>query len=78
MIAMNCGVGCRCGSDPELLWIWRRPAAIAPFGPLAWEPPYATGAALKRQKKERKKQTNKRDGYPGRLFSRGGTGPDIH
>ena len=25
-------------------------AGAAPIGPLAWEPPYATGAALKRQK----------------------------
>ena len=26
---MGCGVGHRCGSDPELLWLWRRPAAVA-------------------------------------------------
>ena len=30
-----------------LLWLWCRPAAVAPIGPLAWEPPYAMGAALK-------------------------------
>ena len=24
-------VGHRGGSDPTLLWLWRRPAAIAPF-----------------------------------------------
>ena len=35
-------------SNPALLWC--RPAAIAPVGPLAWEPPYAMGAALKRPK----------------------------
>ena len=34
--------------DPGLLWLWCRPAAIAPIRPLAWEPPYATGAALKK------------------------------
>ena len=45
---MNCGVGRRYGSDPELLW--RRPAAIAPIGLLACEPPYASGMGLKRQK----------------------------
>ena len=62
---MSCGVGRRCGSDPVLLWLWRRPAAPAPMGPLAWEPSYATGAALekskntkKRKKKERKKAAN--------------------
>ena len=26
----------RRGSDPELLWLWRRPVATAPIGPLAW------------------------------------------
>ena len=36
-----CGVGQRCGLDPELLWLWRRPAATALIRPLAWEPPYS-------------------------------------
>ena len=35
--------------DPALLWLWLRPAATGPIRPLAWEPPYATGAVLKRQ-----------------------------
>jgi len=48
---MSCGVGRRCGSDPELLSLWRKPAAIALIRPLAWELPYAEGAALKRQNK---------------------------
>ena len=51
---MSCGVGWRHSSDPALLWLWHRPAAIAPIGPLAWEPPYATGAGLKRPKKKKK------------------------
>jgi len=42
---VSCGVGCRRGSDPALLWLWRRPVATAPIQPLAWEPPYAAGAA---------------------------------
>ena len=54
---MSCGVGCRCCSDPALLWLWRRLAAIARIGPLAWEPPHVTGAALKRHK-QTNKQTN--------------------
>ena len=29
--------------------LWRMLAATAPIGPLAWERPYATGAALKRK-----------------------------
>ena len=36
--------------DPELLWLWCRPAAAAPIGPLTWEPPYAAGVALKKDK----------------------------
>ena len=40
-------------------WLWRRPAAIAPIRPLAWEPPYAAGEALKQKRKKRLKQTNK-------------------
>ena len=50
---MSYGVGRRHGSDPVLLWLSRRPAAIAPIQPLAWEPPHAEGVALKsRRKKE--------------------------
>ena len=47
---MNYGAGCRPGSDLALLWLWCRWAAIALFRPLAWEAPYAVGAALKKQK----------------------------
>ena len=52
---MSCGVDCRCSSDLMLLWSWRRPAAIALIRPLAWKPPYAPGAALKKKKKGKKK-----------------------
>ena len=51
---MSCGVGHRQGSDPTLLWLWRRLPATAPIRPLAWEPPYATDAALKKAKKTSK------------------------
>ena len=37
--------------DLALLWLWCRPAAVAPIRPLAWEPPYAMGAALEKEKK---------------------------
>ena len=37
-----------------MLWLWCRPAAVAPIRPLAWEPPYASSTALKRQKKKKK------------------------
>ena len=48
---VSCGVGCRRGSDPAWLLLYRRWAAMAPIGPLAWEPPYATSVALKDQNK---------------------------
>ena len=32
---VNCAVGHRRGSDPVLLWLWRRPAATAPVRPPA-------------------------------------------
>ena len=44
---MSCGIGRRRGSDVALLWLWCRPAVVARMGPLAWEPPYASNAALK-------------------------------
>ena len=52
---MSCGVGYRRGWDPALLWLWRRPAATAPFRPLDWEPPYAMGAAPEKAKRQKKK-----------------------
>ena len=47
-LAQSC-VGRSHSSDPVLLWLWCRPAATAVIGPLAWEPPYPTGAALKKR-----------------------------
>ena len=48
----------------ELLWLWCRLAATAPIRPLAWEPPYAKGAAqemAKRQKKNDGEGVKKRE-----------------
>ena len=56
-IALSCGVGHRQGSDLVLLWLWHRPMAIALIRPLAWEPPYAMGAALKKIKKKKRTHT---------------------
>ena len=47
---MSCGVGHKRGLDLALLRLWHRPVATAWIRPLAWEPPYAVGEALKRQK----------------------------
>ena len=61
-MAVSCGVVRRRGSDPELLWLWCRPAATALIGPLAWEPPCAMRVAqemAKRQKKQKQKQNKK-------------------
>ena len=54
-VAVSHGVECRRGSDPTLLWLWWRPASVALNGPLAWEPPYAMGAALKSNKTKQNK-----------------------
>ena len=41
--------------DLALLWLWRRPVATALIRPLVWEPPYASGAALEKTKKKKKR-----------------------
>ena len=59
---MSCGVGRGRGLDLALLRLWRKWAATAPIRPLVWEPPYATGAALKKTKDKKlklKKKTTK-------------------
>ena len=48
VLPVSCGVGRRRSADPALLVLQRRPAAAAPIGPLAWEPPYAAEADLKK------------------------------
>ena len=54
-VAMSCRAR-RCGSDPKWLWLWRKPAATALIRPLGWEAPYATGAAIKGKRQEKKKE----------------------
>ena len=53
---MSCGIGCRFGLYPTLLWLWCRPAAVAQIRSLAWEIPYAEGVALKREKKRERER----------------------
>ena len=65
---MSCGVGLRPGSDPTLLWLWCRPAATASIGPLAWEPPYASGVALEKGKKTKQKKKKKRERENGKYL----------
>ena len=52
---MSFGVGHRLSSVLVLLWLWYRLVATALIRPLTWEPPYASGMALKRQKTKKKK-----------------------
>ena len=61
---MSCGVAQRGGLDLALLWLWCRPAATALIRSLAWKPPYATGAALKRQKDKKKKKKKETPFFP--------------
>ena len=58
---MNCVVGPRHVSDLVFLWLWHRPAATGPIGPLAWEPPYDTDVALERQKDQKKERERERN-----------------
>ena len=48
VVAVSCGVGRRCGSDPGLLWLCHRVAATAPIRP--------GEAALEKAKKTKKKK----------------------
>ena len=54
-IAMSCDVARSCSLDLALLWLCHRLAAAAPIQPLAQDLPYATGAALNRRKKKKKR-----------------------
>ena len=57
---MSYGVGRRLGSDLAFLWLWCRPAAAARIRPLAWEPPYAVGAALQKAERPKKKKKERK------------------
>lgn len=59
-MAVSRGVGCRHGLDLVLLWLWCRPAGVAPIRPTAWERPQVTGAPLKKAKKKKKKEKEHR------------------
>ena len=43
-----------------MLWLWCRPEAAALIRPLAWELPYAVGAALKKAKRPKKEKKEKK------------------
>ena len=61
---VGCGIGRRCLLDPTLLWLWRRPAAVALIRSLAWKFPYAAGAALKSKNKQTNKPKPKKQRVP--------------
>ena len=45
--------------DPVFPWLWHRLAAVTLIRPLAWEPPYAVRAALKRLTTKKKIKNKK-------------------
>ena len=49
-VAASCSTDCRLCLDLALLWLWHRPAVAVLIWPLAWELPYAAGAAIKKKK----------------------------
>ena len=42
--------------DLVLLWLWYKLADAAQIQPPAWEIPYATGTALKREEKKKRRE----------------------
>ena len=53
-IALCCGIGHRCGSDPALLWLWCRPEATAPMRPPSLGTSICRGCGPKKTKKKKK------------------------
>ena len=65
--------------DLSLLWLWCRLAAVALIRPLAWEPPCAVDATLKREKdKKRKERKKKRDWWGQAPCSSVTSSPNTH
>jgi len=54
---MSYNVGRRCGSDPALLWLWRRPVATAPIRPLE---PGKLHIPLRPSKDKKEKNSNRK------------------
>ena len=52
-VSVRGSVGRRHGSDPTLLRLWHRPAAVALIWPPAWELPYAKGIWKQKEKKKK-------------------------
>ena len=55
---MSCAVGHRRGSDPKLLWLWRRLVATALIQPLALEPLCRWCSPKKQKNKQTKNLSN--------------------
>ena len=65
----------RRGSNLILLWLWHRPAAVAPIQLLAWEAPYASGETLKSKKPKQTDMNLKERWSPAwGVWGRGGGG----
>ena len=47
-----------------MLWLWHRLAATALIRPLAWEPPYTAGMALKRERERERERKKVKDHIP--------------
>ena len=52
-VATGYSVGHRCGSDLALMWLWCRPARMAPIQPLAQELHMPEEQPLKKRKKKK-------------------------
>ena len=52
-------LGCRCGLDLALLWLWLRPAATAPIRPPSLGASICLTCGPKRAKRQKKKRREK-------------------
>ena len=55
-LASLSGLGIQCCSE-----LWCGPVATSLITPLAWEPPYAMGGAIEKEKRPKKKKKKKKN-----------------
>ena len=67
----------RHGSDPELLWLWRRLVATALIRPLAWETPYAMEVAQEMAKIQKTNKQKNTKNYPTNQVPSSASGRDY-
>ena len=65
---MSCGVGRRCGLDPELPWLWCRPSSYSSDSPPSLGTSMCRGCGPKKTKDKTKKKNKNKNTSPVLLF----------